>query len=47
MDRLLSRRLANFVGPSVNDRLGVDIIEIGQNACLEFDLGRDADVTEY
>ena len=47
MDRLLSRSLADLVCPSVNDRLGVDVIEIGENACLEFGLRRDADVTEH
>ena len=47
MDRLLSGGLADLVGPSVNNRLGVDVIEIGENACLKFGLRCDADVTEH
>ena len=36
MNRLLSCRLADLIGPGVNDRITVEIVEIGQDAAFEF-----------
>ena len=47
MKRLLSRGLADRVGLGVNHRVGVDVIEIGEDACLEFSLRCDANVAEH
>ena len=47
MKQLLSRGLADLVGPGVNHRVGVDVIEIGEDACLEFSLRCDANVVEH
>ena len=35
MDRLLSYRLADLIGPEVNDRITVEVVEIGQDAAFE------------
>ena len=36
IDRLLSCRLADPIGPGVNDRITVEVVEIGQDAAFEF-----------
>src|SRR5689334_7187780 len=46
MDRLLSRGLANFVGPGVDDRISVEIAEVGKDTASEFGLGIDPNVTQ-
>src|SRR5690242_21948328 len=46
MDRLLSRGLANFVGPGVDDRISVEIAEVGKDTASEFGLGSDPKVTQ-
>jgi hypothetical protein len=47
VDRLLSRRLFGFVGPSVDDGISVEVIEVSQDPGLEFGFRRDADVAEH
>ena len=42
MERLISRTRIDFVGPGVNDRLAVEVVEVGEDPCLEFLLGCDA-----
>ena len=47
MDRLLSRSLADFVGPAMYDWIAVEFVEVGGNPAFEFVLGRDTDVAEH
>src|SRR5487761_2152287 len=47
MDRLLSRGLADFVSPSMDDGVAVEFVEIGNNPGFELGLGGDTDVTEH
>jgi len=46
MKRVLSRDFTDHVGPGVKNGFGVDVIEIGENAFLEVELGYDANVTK-
>ena len=47
MKRLLSRGLVDLVGPGMNNRFGIDVLEIGEDARLEFSFRCDANVAEY
>src|SRR5271169_6393124 len=47
MDRLLSRGLADLVGPAMDDRVAVEFIEVGDNPGFELGFGGDTDVAEH
>ena len=44
--RIISCSLVELVGPCVNDRIAVEIIDRGHEAILELVLGCDADVAQ-
>ena len=46
MDRILSGGLFELVGPSVNDRVVVEVIDGSHDAVFEFLFGCDADVAQ-
>jgi hypothetical protein len=46
-DRLVSRCLADLVGPGMDHWFAADVIEICQDPRLKFCPGSDADVTEH
>ena len=44
--RIISSDLTEFVGPSVDDRILVEVVDGGHEAALEFLLGGDTDVAQ-
>src|ERR1700728_3249781 len=47
MERLLSRWQCDFLGPSVDNRLAIEVAEVRDDPLLEFGLRRHPDVTQY
>jgi hypothetical protein len=46
MFRIISGGLGELVGPCVDDRTAIDILDAGHDALLELFLGRHSDVTQ-
>ena len=47
MERLVSRGRIEFVGPRVDNRFTVEVIEVGEDSRFEFILGCNANAAEY
>src|SRR5258708_20434097 len=45
--RIISGGLVEFIGPSVDDRMSVELVHGGHDAILEFLLGCDAHATQH
>src|SRR5579862_6366549 len=46
MVRIISGSLGEFIGPGVDDRMAIDVIDTGDDALLEFVFRGDADVAQ-
>ena len=47
MEPPVSCDLTEFVGPSVDDRLAVEVIKVGQDALFEFSFGGHPDMAQH
>ena len=47
MERFLSCDLADFVGPSVDDRVAVEVIKVGKDPLFKFGFGGHPDMAQH